>query len=61
MQDRIVKSRNVTVGLTSDKDAEIVEGVKDGDLIVAHAGTSLRDGEKVTTIFADEFGQTSLR
>ncbi len=61
VQDRIVESRNVRVGLTSDKDAEILEGVKEGDLVVAHAGTSLRDGEKVTTIFADEFGQTSLR
>jgi multidrug efflux pump subunit AcrA (membrane-fusion protein) len=61
VQDRIVETRNVRVGLTSDKDAEILEGVKDGDLIVAHAGTSLREGEKVTTIFADEFGQTSLR
>lgn len=61
VQDRIVESRNVRVGLTSDKDAEIMDGVKEGDLVVAHAGTSLRDGEKVTTIFADEFGQTSLR
>jgi multidrug efflux pump subunit AcrA (membrane-fusion protein) len=61
VQDRVVETRNVRVGLTSDKDAEIRDGVKDGDLIVAHAGTSLRDGEKVTTIFADEFGQTSLR
>jgi multidrug efflux pump subunit AcrA (membrane-fusion protein) len=61
VQDRIVEARNVRLGLTSDKDAEILEGVKEGDLVVAHAGTSLRDGEKVTTIFADEFGQTSLR
>ena len=61
VQDRIVESRNVRVGLTSDKDAEILEGVKEGDLVVAHAGTSLRDGEKVTTIFADEFGPTGLR
>jgi multidrug efflux pump subunit AcrA (membrane-fusion protein) len=61
VQDRSVESRNVRVGLTSDKDAEILDGVKEGDLVVAHAGTSLRDGEKVTTIFADEFGQTSLR
>jgi HlyD family secretion protein len=61
VQERIVAARNVRVGLTSDKDAEILDGVKEGDLIVAHAGTSLRDGEKVTTIFADEFGQTSLR
>jgi multidrug efflux pump subunit AcrA (membrane-fusion protein) len=61
VQDRVVESRNVRVGLTSDKDAEIMDGVKEGDLVVAHAGTSLRDGEKVTAIFADEFGQTSLR
>jgi multidrug efflux pump subunit AcrA (membrane-fusion protein) len=61
VQDRSVESRTVRVGLTSDKDAEILDGVKEGDLVVAHAGTSLRDGEKVTTIFADEFGQTSLR
>jgi HlyD family secretion protein len=61
VQDRIVAARNVRVGLTSDKDVEILDGVKEGDLVVAHAGTSLRDGEKVTTIFADEFGQTSLR
>jgi HlyD family secretion protein len=58
---RIVQSRNVRVGLTSDKDAEILDGLKEGDLLVAHAGTSLRDGETVTTIFADEFGQTGLR
>jgi HlyD family secretion protein len=61
VEGRIVQSRNVRVGLTSDKDAEILEGVKEGDLVVAHAGTSLRDGEKVTTIFADEFGPTGLR
>jgi multidrug efflux pump subunit AcrA (membrane-fusion protein) len=60
VRDKIVESRNVRVGLTSDKDAEVLEGVREGDLVVAHAGTSLRDGEKVTTIFADEFGQTSI-
>jgi multidrug efflux pump subunit AcrA (membrane-fusion protein) len=61
VQDRLVQSRNVRVGLTSDKDAEILDGAKEGDLVIAYAGTSLRDGEKVTTIFADEFGSTSLR
>jgi hypothetical protein len=60
VREKTVESRNVRVGLTSDKDAEILDGVKEGDLVVAHAGTSLRDGEKVTTIFADEFGQTSI-
>jgi multidrug efflux pump subunit AcrA (membrane-fusion protein) len=61
VQDGSVEARNVRVGLTSDKDAEILEGVKAGDLLVAYAGTSLRDGERVTPIFADEFGQTSSR
>jgi len=61
VQDTIVESRSVRVGLTSDKDAEILDGVKEGDLVVAYAGTSLRDGEKVTILFADEFGQTSSR
>jgi HlyD family secretion protein len=61
VQDGIVKSLNVDVGLTSDKDAEILNGVQEGDLVVAHAGTALRDGDKVTTIFADEFGQATLR
>jgi multidrug efflux pump subunit AcrA (membrane-fusion protein) len=60
VREKTVESRGVRVGLTSDKDAEILDGVKEGDLVVAHAGTSLRDGEKVTTIFADEFGQTSI-
>jgi RND family efflux transporter MFP subunit len=61
VQDGSVESRNVRVGLTSDKDAEILDGVKEGDLLVAYAGTSLRDGERVTPLFADEFGQTNLR
>lgn len=61
VQDKTVESRKVRVGLTSDKDAEILDGVKEGDLVVAYAGTSLRDGETVTPMFADEFGQTSSR
>ncbi|MBV9065037.1 MAG: efflux RND transporter periplasmic adaptor subunit [Methylobacteriaceae bacterium] len=61
VQEGTVEARNVRVGLTSDKDAEILEGVKAGDLLVAYAGTSLGEGERVTPIFADEFGQTSSR
>ena len=61
VQDGIVKSLNVRVGLTSNKDAEIMNGVQEGELVVAYAGTALRDGDKVTTIFADEFGQASRR
>ncbi|GAC1556043.1 MAG: efflux RND transporter periplasmic adaptor subunit [Beijerinckiaceae bacterium] len=61
VHDRMVESRSVRVGLASQKDVEVLEGVAEGDLVVAHAGTSLRDGETVTAIFADEFGQASVR
>ena len=42
-------------GPVSDTDIEIREGVKEGEIIVANAGTSLHDGDRVKTIFPDEF------
>lgn len=55
VKDNIVETRKVQVGLFSDTDIEIREGVKEGEIIVANAGTSLHDGDKVKTIFPDEF------
>jgi multidrug efflux pump subunit AcrA (membrane-fusion protein) len=43
----------VQVGFHSDMDIEIREGLREGDLIVANAGSSLRDGDKVNPIMAD--------
>lgn len=48
-----VETRKVKVGILSDDKAEIREGLNDGELVVAHAGTSLRDGDRVTPMFAD--------
>jgi len=48
-----VDTRRVTVGFHSDTATEIRKGLKEGDLVVANAGSSLRDGDKVTPIFAD--------
>jgi multidrug efflux pump subunit AcrA (membrane-fusion protein) len=55
IKDNTVETRKVQVGLFSDTDIEIREGVKEGEIIVANAGTSLHDGDKVKTIFPDEF------
>jgi len=48
-----VETRLVQVGLRSDSDTEIREGVQEGDLVVANAGSSLRDGDRVKPIIAE--------
>ncbi|MGE3144265.1 MAG: efflux RND transporter periplasmic adaptor subunit [Pseudorhodoplanes sp.] len=53
VRNRTVETRKVKVGILSEDRAEIVDGLSDGELVVAHAGTSLRDGDKVTPMFAD--------
>jgi multidrug efflux pump subunit AcrA (membrane-fusion protein) len=54
VHDDVVERRTVQVGLRSDTDIEIREGVRDGDLVVANAGSSLRDGDKVRPVVADK-------
>ena len=55
VRNNIVETRKVQTGLFSDTDIEIREGVKEGEIVVANAGTSLHDGDKVQTILPDEF------
>lgn len=55
VKDNVVETRRVEVGLFSDTDIEIREGLKEGEIVVANAGTSLHDGDRVKTIFPDEF------
>jgi multidrug efflux pump subunit AcrA (membrane-fusion protein) len=50
----IVETRKVKVGLVSDSATEILEGLEVGEIVVADAGTSLHDGDRVKTMFADE-------
>jgi len=52
VRDNIIETKLVQVGLHSDIDTEIVSGVHEGDMIVANAGSSLRDGDKVTPVVA---------
>jgi HlyD family secretion protein len=57
VRNRVVETRRVRVGLNSDLNVEIREGVREGETIVANAGTSLRDGDQVQPKFVDEMGQ----
>ena len=54
VRGQMVETRRVRVGLSSDTSFEISEGLNEGDIVVANAGTSLHDGDRVQTILVDE-------
>ena len=56
-----VETRKVRVGLVSDSNTEILEGLDVGETVVADAGTSLHDGDQIKTMFADELERTRTR
>jgi RND family efflux transporter MFP subunit len=49
----IIETRNIEIGIRSDSDIEVRKGLSEGDLVVANAGTSLRDGDRVKPIAAE--------
>lgn len=61
IKGRTVEMRRVTVGLLSDDTVEIRKGLSEGDLVVANAGTSLRDGDQVNAYTAEELDQLRVR
>ncbi|ABD05606.1 Secretion protein HlyD [Rhodopseudomonas palustris HaA2] len=56
-----VETRRVKVGLVSDSSIEILDGVREGELVVADSGTSLHDGDPIKPIFLDEFDRSRAR
>ena len=56
-----VETRNVRVGLVSDTSTEILEGLDVGEIVVADAGSSLHDGDKIKTMFAEDLDRTRVR
>jgi HlyD family secretion protein len=54
VDDTKIVTREVTVGLRSPTRAEIKTGVTENELVVARAGSFLRDGDAVTPIEANE-------
>ncbi len=53
VRDNIIETRLVQVGFHSDYDMEIRNGLREGNMVVANAGSSLRDGDKVNPVVAD--------
>jgi len=52
-----VEMRKVRVGLVSDTSIEILEGLGVGETVVADAGSSLHDGDRIKTTSADDLDQ----
>ena len=61
VRGNIVEMRRVTVGLLSDDSAEIREGLNDGEVVVANAGSSLHDGDTINPKFHGEPDQPRAR
>jgi HlyD family secretion protein len=53
VRDNVIETRNVQVGIHSGGTTEVRSGLSEGDIIVANAGTSLRDGDRVKPIDGD--------
>ncbi len=53
VRDNIVETRLVQLGFHSDYDMEIRDGLREGNLVVANAGSSLRDGDRVQPIVTE--------
>ncbi|HET7888588.1 MAG TPA: efflux RND transporter periplasmic adaptor subunit [Bradyrhizobium sp.] len=56
-----VETRKVKVGLVSDTSIEILEGLDVGEIVVADAGSSLHDGDRIRTMFAEDLDRTRVR
>jgi multidrug efflux pump subunit AcrA (membrane-fusion protein) len=52
VRDNRIETRQVTVGLLSEGEAEIREGLSEADLVVARAGAFLREGDRVRPVVA---------
>ena len=61
VKGNIVEMRKVRVGLVSDTSTEILEGLDVGEVVVADAGSSLHDGDKIKTMFAEELDRARVR
>jgi multidrug efflux pump subunit AcrA (membrane-fusion protein) len=51
IRNGVVETRRIRTGLRSDTDIEIRDGVTEGDVLVASAGTSLHDGDAVKPVY----------
>jgi HlyD family secretion protein len=52
VEDAVVETRPVTVGLVADGLALVIDGLKAGDAVVSISGTFLRPGDRITPVAA---------
>jgi multidrug efflux pump subunit AcrA (membrane-fusion protein) len=56
-----IETRKVRTGLVSDTSTEILEGLDVGEIVVADAGSSLHDGDRIKTVLAEDLDRTQVR
>jgi multidrug efflux pump subunit AcrA (membrane-fusion protein) len=56
-----VETRRIRVGLVSDTSIEILDGLAEGEIVVADAGTSLHDGDRIKTMFAEDLDRSRVQ
>jgi HlyD family secretion protein len=54
VRDERIETRLVVAGLQANGNVEILQGVAEGDMVVARAGAFLRDGDRVRSFAAGE-------
>jgi multidrug efflux pump subunit AcrA (membrane-fusion protein) len=54
VRDGRVETRTVSVGLLADGQAEIREGVAEGETVIARAGAFVREGDRVRPVAVDD-------
>ncbi|VTZ51091.1 Efflux transporter periplasmic adaptor subunit [Methylocella tundrae] len=59
VRGRAIETVRVKVGLIAGGDAEIEAGLHSGDLVVANAGASLRDGDIVSPVLREDAGKAT--
>jgi RND family efflux transporter MFP subunit len=54
VRDRRIETRRVSVGLSASGQAEIRDGLSEGDMVVARAGAFVREGDRVRPVLATQ-------
>jgi HlyD family secretion protein len=53
-ENNTIETRRIRIGLAPGALVEVVDGLKDGDVVVSRAGTFLRDGDAVRPMFENQ-------
>jgi hypothetical protein len=54
VRDGRVETRTVSIGLLADGQAEMREGLTEGEMVIARAGAFVREGDRVRPVQVDD-------